>query len=177
MPATPKPLARKNDLLVQDAQNELVVYDTKTDKAYVLNPSAAAVWRACNGKRSVQEIAHYLNQTTPTDEQSVYYALGQLNDLLEQPTALPREFAGMSRRQFLKRAGIVATAAAIPVVVKIVAPTPAHAQTPVLVCCVCNGNQPPGNWYADCGTCFAVCGSSGGYSYCNSVGGIQCDAL
>ena len=87
-----RPRARRADLLVQDAQNELVIYDTKTDKAYVLNPSAAAVWRACNGKRSVQEIAHYLNQTSPTDEQSVYYALSQLDDLLEQPADSPREF-------------------------------------------------------------------------------------
>ena len=149
---TGTPRARQNDLVIQDAANELVVYDKKTDKAYVLNPSAAAVWRACNGKRSVQEIADYLNQTSPTDAQAVYYALGQLQDLLEQPAHVPPSFAGMSRRDFLKRAGIVATAAAIPVVVKIVAPTPAHAQSGG-ICCICDGggNVPmQGGTIVDC---------------------------
>ena len=28
-----------------------MVYDLKTDKAYVLSPSAAGVWRAANGER------------------------------------------------------------------------------------------------------------------------------
>ena len=165
-----RPHARQNDLLVQDAQNELVVYDTKTDKAYVLNPSAAAVWRACNGKRSIQEIAHYLNQSTPTDEQAVYYALGQLNDLLEQP--IQNEFTGMSRRQFLKHAGIVATAAAIPVVVKIVAPSPAHAQSFLNGCCVC-ANNAVNNSISFCpNDCDTFCASqSSTRTYCGDPGG------
>ena len=166
---TGTPRARQNDLVIQDAANELVVYDKKTDKAYVLNPSAAAVWRACNGKRSVQEIADYLNQTSPTDAQAVYYALGQLQDLLEQPAHVPPSFAGMSRRDFLKRAGIVATAAAIPVVVKIVAPTPAHAQS-ALNCCNCtNGSSWPSQ-NCDSTTCNTLCSFvSSTYAACTPV--------
>jgi hypothetical protein len=168
-----RPRARSNDLLVQDAQNELVIYDTRTDKAYVLNPSAAAVWRACNGKRSVQEIAQYLNQTTPTDEQAVYYALAQLDDLLEQPTR--NGFTGMSRRQFLKRAGVVATAAAIPVVVKIVAPKPAHAQSFTEFCCVCNNTPTSGALVLDCAVCNGLCATLGGVASCVE-GGAACEA-
>lgn len=168
-----RPRARQNDLLVQDAQNELVVYDTKTDKAYVLNPSATAIWRACNGKRSIPEIAHYLNQNTPTDEQAVQYALGQLNDLLEQP--IRNEFTDMSRRQFLKHAGIIATAAAIPVVVKIVAPAPAHAQSLVQYCCSCNNNPTFGTTVLDCGTCTSDCDLQGGVASC-VVGGTACES-
>ena len=170
MPNPKYPRARGNDLVGEDAQNELVVYDTRTDKAYVLNPSAAAVWRACNGKRSVQEIAHYLNQISPTDEQTVQYALGQLHDLLEQPADTPREFLKMSRRDFLKRAGLVATAAAIPVVVKIVAPTPANAQSASGVCCICTDDahiwNSLGNLCPD--DCSDDCGSHGGVQNCTS---------
>lgn len=168
------PGARTHDLLVQNTHDELVVYDTRTDRAYVLNPSAAAVWRACNGKRSVQEIAQYLSQTTPTDEQAVYYALAQLNDLLEQPAHAPREFLGMPRRQFLKRAGLVATAAAIPVVVKIVAPEPARAQSFTQYCCTCNNNPTSGSLVLDCGLCDTLCAAQGGVASC-VVGGAACE--
>ena len=53
---TGTPRARQNDLVIQDAANELVVYDTKTDKAYVLNPTAAAVWRIISGMMFVMGI-------------------------------------------------------------------------------------------------------------------------
>ena len=65
------PLARKDGLIVQTLAEELVVYDTHTDKAYVLSPSAVAVWRACSGKRTVQEIARYLSRETPTDDLTI----------------------------------------------------------------------------------------------------------
>lgn len=162
------PLARKSDLRLQNAGDELMVYDTRTDKVYVLNPSAAAVWRACNGKRSVQEIAHYLNQTTPTDDQAVWFALGQLNELLEEPARVPNDYLGMSRRQFLKRAGFVAGAAAIPIVVNIVAPTPAHAQSATFSCCTCNDDSI--DQTQACGTpCDNFCASHGGTKSCGCV--------
>ena len=74
----PLPLARTTDLNVQSVGQETLVYDRKTDKAYVLNPAAAAVWGAANGERTIQEIAAYLSRETPTSEQTVSYALGQM---------------------------------------------------------------------------------------------------
>lgn len=169
------PLARQQNLVVQPAADELLVFDTTTDKAYVLSPSAAAVWRACDGKRSVQEIANYLNQTVPTNEQVVWYALRQLNDLLQEPVALPNEIAGISRRQFLKRAGLVAGAAAIPVVVTLVAPTPAHAQSVLdTLCCVCNGGIPTVIPGTEClNECLAFCTATGIF-FC-STDASDCD--
>ena len=167
------PQARKDELLIEDAANELVVYDTQTDKAYVLNPAAAAVWRACNGKRSIQELTRYLNQRTPTTEQAVWYALGQLNELLEQPVTPPREFTKMTRRDFLKRASVAAGAAAIPVVVKIVAPTPAHAQS-ATVCCMCNDQPGFGISMGDCALCTQYCDA--GHSGTDTCSGGNCPA-
>jgi hypothetical protein len=153
------PLARRDDLNLQTVAGEALVYDTRSDKAYVLSPSAAAVWRACNGERSVQEIAVYLSRETPTSEEVVWYALGQLKDLLVEPVQPPASMAGISRRQFLKRAGIVAGAAAIPVVVRIVAPPPAHAQSVIVWCCLCMSGV--GNTYTNCDQCVDFCQSIG----------------
>lgn len=161
------PLARRDDLVIQTASDETLVFDRKTDKAYVLSPAAAAVWRACDGKRSVREIAHTLQLESSANEQTVWYALGQLNELLQEPVTLPHEMRGISRRQFLKRAGIVAGAAAIPIVVSVVAPTPAHAQSGPPICCVCNDgffDVQPG-----CADCATVCAAHAGVNACDPV--------
>ncbi len=131
------PLARSIHLIVETVGNETLVYDRKTDKAYVLSPSAAAVWRASNGMRSVADIATYLNQNIPMTETAVWYALGQLNDLLEAPVALPSEIATLSRRKFLKLSGAVTAGLTLPLVVTIVAPSVASAQSATGVCCEC----------------------------------------
>ena len=129
MSRTIRPQARREDLIVQPAADELLVFDRGTDKAYVLNLTATAVWRASNGKRTVPEIATYLSRETPTSESTVWYALGQLQDLLEEPVTLPHELVDVSRRKFLKMSGAVAAGVAVPVVINIIAPTPAHAQS------------------------------------------------
>jgi hypothetical protein len=128
MSQQPLPPARKTNLVVQTIELETMVYDTTTDNAYVLNPTAAAVWRACDGKRSVSDIAAHLSHDTPTTEQTVWYALGQLKELLEEPVAV-------SRRKFLKMSGAVAASVAIPLVVKMVAPGAASAQSATGVTC------------------------------------------
>ncbi|MCV4613842.1 PqqD family protein, partial [Escherichia coli] len=51
------PKARTGGLVTQDFDKELLVYDLQTDRAHCLNETAAAVWRACDGTKSVNEIA------------------------------------------------------------------------------------------------------------------------
>jgi hypothetical protein len=151
------PLARRDELDIQSVGGETLVYDKRTDKAYVLSPSAAAVWRACNGKRSVEDIANYLSRENPTTEQVVWYALGQLNDLLAEPVTVPSAYAKLSRRQFLQRAGLVGGAVAIPIVVSIVAPAPAHAQSVTVFCCVCVSGDT--EEMTSCAGCLSFCES------------------
>lgn len=165
MSRTILPLAKKDGLKVQTVDQDTLVYDSTTDKAYVLNPSAAAVWKACNGQRTVPELAQLLNRETPTDEQVVWYALGQLNELLQEPVPVPQELARISRRKFLKRAGLVAAAVAIPVVVSIVAPSPAAAQSATTICCTCNDFYK--TFQADCNACTSYCVSRGGVYACD----------
>lgn len=160
MSQTLRPQARQDDLIVQSAADEMIVYDTSTDKAYVLSPSAAAVLRASNGTRTVQDIAQYLSDETPTDEKTVWFALGQLNELLEEPVTLPQEMAGISRRKFIKMSGAVAAGVAIPLVVKMVAPSPAQAQSFTEFTCECSGGSTP--CVSTCADCPARCDALGG---------------
>lgn len=169
----PRPLARSTDLNVTSTGQETLIYDKRTDKAYVLSPAAAAVWRACNGKRTVQEIASYLSQDTSTDEQTVWYALGQMQDLLQAPVEVPHDLQGISRRQFLQRAGFIAVAS-IPVVVSIVAPPPAHAQSVAGFCCICNNGALFGA--NDCSLCDGRCSTHSGLNNCVLFDGSICDA-
>lgn len=129
------PLRRQTDLLVQTVGDELIVYDQRANKAYLLNPSANAVWQACDGKRTVLQIAAYLNSESPTSEQAVWYALGQFSELLDEPVMLPQRMVGITRRGFLKMSGAVAAGVAVPSVIKMASPTPAQAASSV--CCVC----------------------------------------
>lgn len=146
-----KPLARQAGLRIQTVNEETLVYDDRTDKAYVLSPASAAIWRACNGERTVSEIAQYLSARTPTSDQVVWYALEQLNPLLDAPITAPQGISGLSRRQFLARTGLVAGAVAVPVVVSIIAPQAAHAQSVVGFCCSClNSTQITLNNCLDC---------------------------
>jgi hypothetical protein len=149
MAKTLRPLARGRELIIETAGDELLVFDKQSDRAYVLNPTAAAVWRASDGTRTAQEIAGYLSQENPTSEQTVLYALGQLQDLLEEPVEVPHTLAGMSRRQFLKRAGAMGAAAAVPVVVSLVAPAAAHAQSGTQLWC-CTYGCPGGGSVTTC---------------------------
>jgi hypothetical protein len=121
-----KPLARGSGLILRSVGDELVVYDTERHEAHCLDQSAAAVFRACNGRRNLRELTALLGQELPhaADASWVRLALGQLERarLLETPLRGPVP----ARRDVLHRLG---RAAVLPVVVSIVSPTPAMAAT------------------------------------------------
>lgn len=125
-----QPLARQSSLIVKDVDTETLVYDIESDKAHCLNDTAARVWKSCDGRTTVSEIAKQLssNLDQPVDESVVWLALDQLEKfkLLDKAPAKPAFMAGMTRRQMVARLGIAAIA--IPSIVSIVSPT-ASAQT------------------------------------------------
>ena len=51
-----RPLARTTDLVTEELDDELLVYDEQRDVACSLNRSAALVWRHSNGKRTVADL-------------------------------------------------------------------------------------------------------------------------
>ena len=100
------PLARQDELVVVELQDETLVYDEKRHKARCLNRTAALVWRHCDGRTSVAEVAALLEEqsSTPTDEAVVWMALDRLGrtHLLSGSVTLPEDRTKYSRREMLR---------------------------------------------------------------------------
>lgn len=114
------PVARKEQLIVRELPDEVLVYDEKRDKALCLNHTAALVWKHCDGHTPVADMAQLIEKElkTPVADDLVWLALTRLDklNLLEEQIELPHAIAGMSRRDFSRKVGIGA-ALAIPVIV------------------------------------------------------------
>jgi hypothetical protein len=143
------PRARRDGIVVEEVEGELLLYDQRTDEAHRLNGTAAALWRVLDGTQTVPELVEVLNAQVGdvADEDLVMVTLDELGEanLLEDHAEREAEQRRVSRRRFIRRVGVVGTAAlALPVVRSIVAPTPASAQGSCGICyCYC--------------TCYCVC--------------------
>ena len=56
-----RPLAREEDLIVEELGDELLVYDTKVDRGHSLSAVAARVWQACDGRTPVEGLCAQLD--------------------------------------------------------------------------------------------------------------------
>ena len=56
------PRARTDGLVINELTDEVLVYDLKRDKAHCLNAAAASVWKQCDGRTTVAEIARRLSE-------------------------------------------------------------------------------------------------------------------
>jgi hypothetical protein len=130
MNSSRNPLARREGLVVQEMPEEVLVYDTGTNKAHCLNKTAAFVWKSCDGSHSVNDIARLMENefgaNVPDD--LVWLAIDQLgkDDLLEITQTASVAASGISRREVIRRIGI-ASVIALPVVASLVAPSSALA--------------------------------------------------
>jgi len=145
------PTARNSGLVVQEVPDEILVFDLENNKAHCLNDTAAMVWKSCDGKTSVPEIAKYIQTRTGkgVNDGLVWLAIDQLseNHLLETTASSP--FKGQTRREVIKKIGL-ASMIAIPVVASLVAPQSVLAN----VSCVCTSTT-------DC--------SAPGFETCNTT--------
>jgi hypothetical protein len=160
------PRARKAGLIVKDLNDEVLVYDLERNKAHSLNSSAAFIWKKCNGRRTAADVAQALSQEfkVPADEQTVWLALDQLSkfNLLEAKITRPAGMPQISRRQMMRIGA--AAAFALPVIVSIVAPTTANAQTAINPS-VCNARLQP-----NCGG--TPCTGGSGNQTCQPFGAV-----
>ena len=149
------PLARTNGLVVQEVPNEVLVFDMETNEAHCLNETAAMVWKNCDGKTSVPQIAEILGEGKDSvSDDLIWLAIDQLNEhkLLEKE--VETKFAGQSRREVLRKIGL-ASMIALPIIASMAAPRSVMAATS----CACVGD-------GDCAT-KSGCPS---LSNCNSSG-------
>jgi hypothetical protein len=140
------PRMRKQNLIVDELPDEVLVYDLDRHKAHCLNSTAALVWRRCNGKTLPSEIARRLQSELdqPFNEELVWLALRQLDKihLLAEPVGLPPQFAGMTRRAMVRTLGIAAIVT-VPLVTSIVSPTALAAATCATLNQPCGGANLP----------------------------------
>ena len=60
------PRARKSGLIVKEVDGEVLIYDQKTNKAHCLNPTAAKVWKYCDGEMTLAAACTFLSQDLGT---------------------------------------------------------------------------------------------------------------
>jgi hypothetical protein len=127
-----KPISRKTNIVVQDLENEVLIYDLTINKAFCLNQTSRLVFELCDGKRTIADISDEMSKRLKTliSEDFVYLALDELkkNNLLENSDELTNHFVGMSRREVVKRVGL-ASMIALPVISSVIAPSAAMAQS------------------------------------------------
>jgi hypothetical protein len=146
-----RPCIRTDGLVVQALPDEVLVYDLERHQAHCLNPTAALVWKACDGQTSVSEIAGILERQmhTRVPEDVVWLAVQQLGKarlLAERPHA-PRGGTKVSRREVMRRLGWGAIIT-LPLVTSIVAPTAVEAASCLSTGAICSSS-------AQC--CSGVC--------------------
>ena len=110
-----RPTARTDKLVVEEVDGEVLVFDTERNRAHCLTPAAAAVWRACDGTRTVEDVAGIAG----VNLESTWRALRSLDRALLLRERLPK--SKPSRREAL------VAAAVIPLVMSISAPAAAQA--------------------------------------------------
>lgn len=116
--------------LVQEFENEVVVYDQDNHSVYHLNEAAAAAWELCENCNSIFELTQQLAKKTglPADDQVTRLALSELRDAkLIEGSLDDRVEHVISRRQLTQSLGRAAIA--LPAIAAMVAPTAAMAQS------------------------------------------------
>ena len=124
------PLSRKDNLVIQESDREVLIYDINNHKAFCLNETSAIIWHLCDGTKSLAEISLELGRKLdkPVDEGLVWLALDQLRkeNLVDSNVTIPQEYKGLSRREIIKKVGL-ASMIALPVVASLIAPTKVEA--------------------------------------------------
>src|SRR5437868_6083128 len=126
------PLAHKEDLLVEAVGSETVVYDNERHRVHCLNQSTSFIWRQCDGQTKTEDIASRLPEIgLPADTGIVRSALKDLfrvGLVVNQSAIVDSELP--SRRTLVGKLGLAAgSAALLPAITSIVAPTPAMAKS------------------------------------------------
>jgi hypothetical protein len=126
-----RPLVRTNQLVCEDVSEECVIYDAREKRAHHLNSTSTWIWRRCDGNTTIEALADSLAQEfNVTDGLPVLVTgLEQLEtrELLDNPVdfnLLAVEQAAISRRAVVAGGSVL-----MPLVVSILAPTPAAAKS------------------------------------------------
>lgn len=167
------PEARTTDIIEQEAGAELLIYDTRIDKAYHLNETSKIIYTACAERMTLDE----LKRRHRFSDDLIHFALDEMraSGLIEGE--ISDRFSELSRRDVIKRVGI-GTLAALPVIAALTAPTAANAASG---CPSPSGNNIPSNCPAGAEVQTASTSCAGDSdasrsSICNSFYGGSCQS-
>lgn len=126
------PQARREGLLIEEVDDELIIYDQQRHRAHLLNPTAALVWKHCDGATTSAQLCALLRRklNLAADEDLLELALDRLAraHLLLDREARPPHARKVSRRAVLQKLRLAGKLALLlPVVATITAPTPLMA--------------------------------------------------
>ncbi len=51
---------KRENLIVHEMDDEILLYDPQIDRTHRLNPTAAMIWRLCDGSKTPEEMARSL---------------------------------------------------------------------------------------------------------------------
>jgi hypothetical protein len=146
----PKP--RQRLLLDCRMDGGLLVYDHERNEAHYLNRTAAVIWKHCDGRNGIPELAALLPNECqlPADEGLVCFALKRLDAarLLQEPLQGGYPVSAVTRRQVVRRLGLVGSLSVLlPTVSSVLVPSAAWAVSATEPGGTCNcqvDRQPPG---------------------------------
>ncbi|MFV0389980.1 MAG: PqqD family peptide modification chaperone [Pyrinomonadaceae bacterium] len=166
---TVKPLARTTGIIVQQQNDEYLLFDLGTNQAFCLNPTSAYVWNQCNGKNSISDIRVLVESkfqgNVSADFIDLSLKLLLKHNLLANAQEVEPIVAGINRRELLRNVAF-GSAIALPLVSTIIAPTAASAQSGTGHCSAGNGPCSPigspctGTDFCDTGTSTCIFGST-----------------
>jgi hypothetical protein len=129
-----RPNAATENLVTQQLQDEVLIYNLDTHRAMNLNKTAACVWNLCNGENTLPEIRLTASRELQTQvpEEAILLAIDALNkhNLLSNDSfsSSTESLSKMTRRAMIRKVGLTA-AVSLPIITALIAPTAADAQS------------------------------------------------
>lgn len=130
------PNTREDDLMISRVDDELVIFDQRTEEYHHLTTVATFVWDRCDGETDVDTLADQLDRAFEVDSPRplIEEALAELReaDLLEDSAPAEPERPGNDvgrRTALLKMAATGAAVASLPLVTTMAAPRAAEASS------------------------------------------------
>jgi len=112
------PRSRTENIIVQNLDKEILIYDLNTNKAFCLNETSAIVYQACDGKTTIESLKSRHRKLT---DEIILLAI----DELQKENLLSEKVEGLSRRALLTKAAYAAVA--LPLITSLIAPLAVHA--------------------------------------------------
>lgn len=124
-----KPQSKQENLVIQNIDKELLIYDLNDGKVYCLNETSAFIWNNLDGKTNLEGLRSKISRQFKKDveQEFVLLALHELRkvNLIDEAT-MPLENRKFNRREAVRRIGLT-TAITLPMISSIVAPLAAFA--------------------------------------------------